>query len=77
VLFDTQITSVILFEKKHIFISALEMASPENRHCANCIGTLSFRVSKCTLDISDGIVQSAFGVVRRMQHLLLAAWRSG
>ena len=53
------------------------MASPENRHCANCIGTLSFRVSKCTPDISDGIVQSAFGVVRRMQHLLLAAWRSG
>ena len=21
---------------------ALEMASPENQHCANCIGTLSF-----------------------------------
>jgi len=31
----------ILFEK-FIYILALEMASPENLHCANCIGTLSF-----------------------------------
>jgi len=30
-----------LFEK-YIDILALEMASPWNRHCANCIGALSF-----------------------------------
>jgi len=33
----------ILFEK-YINILALEMASPGNRHCANCIGTLSFPI---------------------------------
>ena len=32
----------ILFEKIYIYSSALEMASPGNQHCANCIGTLSF-----------------------------------
>ena len=32
----------ILFENK---ILALEMASPENQHCANCIGTLSFAMA--------------------------------
>ena len=31
----------ILFETQ-IYILALEMASPGNQHCANCIGTLSF-----------------------------------
>jgi len=31
----------ILFEK-YIYILALEMASPENRHCASGIGTLLF-----------------------------------
>jgi len=31
--------SYILFEKS-IYILALEMASPRNRHCANCIGAL-------------------------------------
>jgi len=34
----------VLFEKC-IYISALEMASPMNQHCANCIGTLSFPVA--------------------------------
>jgi len=33
----------ILFEK-YIYILALEMASPGNQHCANCIGTLPFPV---------------------------------
>ena len=28
--------------KKNIQILALEIASPGNQHCANCIGTLSF-----------------------------------
>ena len=39
----------MLFDKNDIIlfnvnISALEMASPGNRHCADCIGTLSFPV---------------------------------
>jgi len=33
-----------LFEK-YICILALKMASPENQHCANCIGTLSLPIS--------------------------------
>jgi len=36
----------ILFEKYYIYISALEVASPGNRHCANCIGTLSFAMCR-------------------------------
>jgi len=42
VLFD-KIASVSLFEK-YINILELEMASPGNRHCANCIGALSFTI---------------------------------
>jgi len=34
----------ILFEK-YIYILALEKASPENQHCANCINTLSFPIA--------------------------------
>ena len=34
----------ILFENIHTNIFALEMASRGNRHCANCIGTLSFPI---------------------------------
>jgi len=30
--------------EKYIYILALKMASPGNRHCANCIGTLSLPV---------------------------------
>ena len=33
----------ILFDR-YIYILALEMASPGNQHCDNCIGTLSFPV---------------------------------
>jgi len=40
VLFD-KVLPYLLFEK-YIFILALEVASPGNQHCANCIGTLSF-----------------------------------
>ena len=36
-----KITSVYFFEKKNIYNLSLEMASPGNRHCASCIGTLS------------------------------------
>jgi len=34
--------SVYFSLKKYIYIVALEMASPGNRHSANCIGALSF-----------------------------------
>jgi len=43
-MFD-KIASVFLFEKC-IYILALEMASSENQHCANCIGTLSFLIGQ-------------------------------
>jgi len=41
VLFD-KMASVYFISKIYIHILALEMASPVNKHCANCIGTLSF-----------------------------------
>jgi len=44
VLFD-KTASVDFFLKKNINISALEMASPGNRHCVNSIGTLSFHTA--------------------------------
>jgi len=42
VLFN-KILPYILFEK-HVNFLALEMVSPGNQHCANCIGTLSFPI---------------------------------
>ena len=36
--------SYISFEK-YVYILPLEMASPGNRHCAKCIGIVSFRVA--------------------------------
>ena len=47
VLFD-KIASVSLFEK-YINILELEMASPGNRHCANCIGALVPHYCACYL----------------------------
>jgi len=44
VLFD-KIASVYFISKKYIDILALEMGSRGNRHCANCIGALSFPVA--------------------------------
>jgi len=44
----TKLRPYILFEK-YINILALEMASPENRHCASCIGTLSFPIDTDSL----------------------------
>ena len=41
-LFD-KAASVYFFEK-YVNILALEMASPVNQHCANCIGALSFPI---------------------------------
>ena len=42
----------ILFEK-YIYISALEMVSAGNQHCANCIGAVSFRAAEMT--VSDAL----------------------
>jgi len=39
--FDNKIASVLFYLKKYISTAALKMTSPGNRHCANCIGTLS------------------------------------
>jgi len=41
VLFD-KIASVYFLSEKYIYILALKMASPGNRHFANCSGILSF-----------------------------------
>jgi len=49
VLFD-EITSVYFIRK--IYILALEMASPGNRHCAICIGALSFPIFWSALQLN-------------------------
>ena len=51
----------VYFMWKCINILALEMASPGNRHCANCIGALSFPIQKghCMRDWPDCSVHSA------------------
>jgi len=48
----------ILFEN-YIYISALETASPWNRHCANCIGTLSFSVDELRHDEANALLALA------------------
>ena len=50
-LFD-KIASVYLVENRDIYILALEMASPGNQHCVNCIGTLSFPISRTVYAVS-------------------------
>jgi len=44
VLFD-KITSVYFILKLYVYTLALEMDSPGNQHCANCIGALSFPIA--------------------------------
>jgi len=52
--------SYILFEK-YIYILALEMASPGNQHCANCIGTLSFTMAlSVRVDSSVSVISSPY-----------------
>jgi len=55
VLFD-EIDSLYFLFEKYIYILALEMASAGNRHCASCIGTLSFPIFVCQ---TDSLEQSA------------------
>jgi len=55
----------MLFEK-YIYILALEMASPENQHCASCIGTLSFPIGptyRVTLTVAQFRCQLAFAAI--------------
>jgi len=51
VLFD-KIASVYFIRKKYIHIIALEMASPGNQHCANCIDTYLFPIIICSFSPS-------------------------
>ena len=61
----------ILFEK-YINILALEMASPGNRHCANCIGTLSLPLyTAADSPLPDDLTGSHDGL-----HGVLATWRA-
>jgi len=51
-----KIVSVYFIWKKHIYILALELASPGNKHCANCIGTLSLPIGSSEWYAYDGRV---------------------
>jgi len=51
----TKLIPCILLEK-YTYILALEMASPGNQHCANCIGTLLFSIRAKT----DGSIDVPF-----------------
>ena len=46
----------VLFEK-YTNILALEMASPGNRHCANCIGALLFPIYKQSIHATTPVQQ--------------------
>jgi len=48
VLFDkiASVYRVLKMFEKYIYLLALEMVSPENQHCARCIGTLLIACSK-------------------------------
>jgi len=59
VLFDK--IAFVYFFGKYIYILALEMASPRNQHCANCLGILPFpmtSISYRTLTTSSLTVPS-------------------
>jgi len=60
----------ILFEKS-IYILALEMASPGNRHRANCIGTLSFPVRFRAMGSGGGICAAPLPCFARAYSIAL------
>ena len=43
---DEIVLSCLAWRCERECVSALEMASPRNRHCVNCIGTLSFAITQ-------------------------------
>jgi len=51
-----------IFFEKNIYILALEMASTGNRHCANCIGTLSFPIGVQFSSFAVRPTEQALGV---------------
>ena len=43
----------VYFIRKNTYILTLEMASPGNQHCASCIGTISFPISRyCVFSVA-------------------------
>jgi len=56
----------ILFEK-YINILALQMTSPGNRHCANCIGTLSFPVLTCAQKLTKSAKSSSRNQTKKVK----------
>jgi len=56
----------------YINILALEMTSPGNRHCAGCIGTLSFSIKK-RLDFSN-VIKDFHHVSMRAGQFAAAAY---
>ena len=54
--------------KKCIDILAVEMANPGNRHCANCIGALSFPVVR--KHISSGIENRSYTSTTKVEVIV-------
>ena len=63
-MFD-KIASVFILLEKYVCILALEMASPGNQHCANCIGTLSFAMCEMRGADDTDTRSKAFVDIRR------------
>ena len=77
----TKLLPYILLEK-YIYILALEMASPGNQHCANCIGALSFHmhIEKGTQYTENGTAESSYGLMGQSfdrAHKISLSKRSG
>jgi len=45
----------MFYLKEYICILALQIGTPGNQHCANCIGTLSFPISMMAR-VSDAMI---------------------
>jgi len=59
---------MFLFEKKNIYILALDVASPlqgTHQHCAICIGTLSFPMPTLVSQPSADLLTSGQRVIKR------------
>jgi len=67
-----ELFSYILFEK-NINILPLKMASQENRHCANRIGTLSFPIAMRPADIYLPVLVERYTTDRSMRRISISA----
>ena len=61
----------IFYLKKFVYILALEMASQGNRHCANCIGALSFPMARILWAASPA---RRCGPFLHVSHVAWSAW---